>query len=188
MRKLFFIVSLILSFSFTLQNHSSNADYKKKVKKVLNKIWLTGKIETKAVEFPDTIAQPDFSVNSIFHNNEFAGFYCIKEANGCHLGGCDKSDPDVFVSEYEKFVYMIVFEPDLTIKKVEVIDYKSNYGFQVTSKKWLKQFIGISSGEMFGYGQNIDAISGATTSGKSLVDNTNEICNVMLELRNKKLI
>ncbi|MBO0321600.1 FMN-binding protein [Muricauda sp. CAU 1633] len=66
------------------------------------------------------------------------------------------------------FDYVVLFNPDLSIKKSKILIYREDYGRQVGSQRWLKQFIGKKSGESLTYGEDIDAISGATISAKSM--------------------
>jgi len=66
------------------------------------------------------------------------------------------------------FDYVVLFNPDRSIKKSKILIYREDYGRQVGSQRWLKQFIGKKSGESLVYGEDIDAISGATISAKSM--------------------
>ena len=73
-------------------------------------------------------------------------------------------------SRSEKIDYSILFNLDATISKVNIIKYRENYGGEVGSKRWLKQFIGKLNGEEMKYRNDISAISGATISVKSMVN------------------
>ena len=61
-----------------------------------------------------------------------------------------------------------------------MIDYNSEYGYEITSRGWLKQFIKTHD-LPYVYGENIDAISGATKSGKSIVREINEVSRTLFE-------
>jgi hypothetical protein len=78
------------------------------------------------------------------------------------------------------FDYVVLFSPDLSIKKSKILIYREDYGRQVGSQRWLKQFIGKKSGESLAYGEDIDAISGATISAKSM---TLAVSNVLLSMQ-----
>jgi Na+-translocating ferredoxin:NAD+ oxidoreductase RnfG subunit len=52
-----------------------------------------------------------------------------------------------------------------------VLEYTSDHGYQIANKGWLKQF---EKGTSFSVGENIDAISGATISVKSITAGVNE--------------
>src|SRR5690606_12130849 len=64
--------------------------------------------------------------------------------------------------------YVVLFKPDLNIHKAVILIYREDYGRQVGSQRWLKQFIGKKSGESLAYLEDIDGISGATISAKSM--------------------
>lgn len=66
------------------------------------------------------------------------------------------------------FDYIVLFNPDLSIKKAKVLIYREDHGRQIGSQRWLQQFIGMNVNDTPNYGENIDAISGATISAKSM--------------------
>lgn len=66
------------------------------------------------------------------------------------------------------FDYIVIFNPDLSIKKAKVLIYREDHGRQIGSQRWLQQFIGMGVNDTPNYGENIDAISGATISAKSM--------------------
>ena len=86
------------------------------------------------------------------------------------------------------FDYLVILEPDLRIKKTKVLIYREDYGRQIGSQRWLKQFIGVESGVELKYGEEIDAISGATISAKSMTRAINGVLSSMHILRDKKII
>ncbi|WP_299532476.1 FMN-binding protein [Ulvibacterium sp.] len=68
----------------------------------------------------------------------------------------------------QMFDYIVMFDPDLIVKKSKVLIYREDYGQQIGSQRWLKQFNGLSSIDVPIYGENIDAISGATISASNM--------------------
>ena len=68
------------------------------------------------------------------------------------------------------------------ILKVKVLDYQSEYGYEICAKNWLKQFIGKKGCEV-NYGNDIDAISGATVSGNAIVTDVQMLCYFLDELK-----
>ena len=66
-------------------------------------------------------------------------------------------------SRFDDFEFMVLFDEDKTIKLVKVLIYRENYGGEIASKRWLKQWIGINKPKYM-----VDAISGATISVNSL--------------------
>lgn len=78
------------------------------------------------------------------------------------------------------FDYVVLLNPDLSVKKSKILIYREDHGRQVGSQRWLKQFIGRKSGEKLVYGEDIDGISGATVSAKSM---TLAVSNVLESLQ-----
>ncbi len=77
------------------------------------------------------------------------------------------------------FDYVVLFNPDLSVKKTKVLIYRENHGRQIGSQRWLKQFIGKTSENSLEYGTDIDAISGATISAKSMTKAVNGVLEKM---------
>nr|WP_299344650.1 FMN-binding protein [Allomuricauda sp.] len=86
------------------------------------------------------------------------------------------------------FDYVVLFNPDLSIKKSKVLIYREDYGRQIGSQRWLKQFVGKKSGENMTYGEDVDAISGATISAKSMTKAINELLNSIAVLQEENAI
>ena len=84
--------------------------------------------------------------------------------NSCRAGGCSISIELPKEEESEYFDYFILFDKDKTVILVKVFNYQATHGQEVTSKGWLKQFIGHDGKESLQVGKNVDAISGATIS------------------------
>jgi Na+-translocating ferredoxin:NAD+ oxidoreductase RnfG subunit len=83
-------------------------------------------------------------------------------------------------SKTDLFDYLVLIDPELTIKKSRVLVYREDYGGEIGSRRWLKQFIGKTKHDELRYGDNIMAISGATISVKSM---TNAVNNFLMSLR-----
>ena len=73
-------------------------------------------------------------------------------------------------SKFEDFEFMVLFDKDKTIKLVKVLVYRENYGGEIGSTRWLKQWIGVKEPKPF-----VDAISGATISVHSLKNSINTL-------------
>jgi hypothetical protein len=80
---------------------------------------------------------------------------------------------------------MVLYGPDLEVIEVRILIYRSDYGSQVTSKSWLRQFSELPAGEEPVYGENIDALSGATFSASSVTSTLNRLNRQMAELVKK---
>ena len=57
-----------------------------------------------------------------------------------------------------------------------MLEYSSDYGYEISSKNWLKQFKGFTGCDLKYGGREVDVISGATVSGKSIVSDISNLC------------
>ena len=78
------------------------------------------------------------------------------------------------MSKVDTFNYLIIFKTDGKIEKVSVLLYKENYGGEIASKRFLRQFEGKSNGLNLEYNQDIDGISGATISVQAITRDIRE--------------
>ncbi len=79
-------------------------------------------------------------------------------------------------SKTAKFDYMVVFDKELKVIHSKVLIYREEYGGEIGSKRWLKQFLGMSGKDRVSNKTNIDGISGATISVRSM---TNSMDNLL---------
>lgn len=144
----------------------------KKLTKVVSKVWKGQEISLEKVELPDSISK-DFSLFSkVVIEEKVVGYACYTTAFGCRIGGCAApTNPNV--QSYETFDYIIVYDTDLNIKKVDIANYGGDYGYEICNPRWLTQFIGMNNG--FKLGDNVDGISGATVSATFLIDDLNGV-------------
>jgi transposase-like protein len=91
-------------------------------------------------------------------------FYSISEQDSI-IGYLAVTDAP---SKFHRFDYYILFDDKEDILKVEILNYRENYGAEICSKRWLKQFVGIDTKNSQSYNNSVDAISGATISVNSL--------------------
>lgn len=73
-------------------------------------------------------------------------------------------------SKTAKFDYLVVFDKDLIVKHSKVLIYREEYGGEIGSKRWLKQFLGMTSSDRVDHETNIDGIAGATISVRSMTN------------------
>jgi len=147
----------------------------KKMNRHLTKIF--GK-ETSYIEkeIADSLAI-DHQIFEVKTADTLSGYSIITRALGCRIGGCDKPSKDTIA--FEQFFFLTAFDKHKKIKKVRVLEYTSDHGYQIANKGWLKQF---EKAETFTVGQNIDGISGATISVKSITKNVNEQVSILKAL------
>ncbi len=91
-------------------------------------------------------------------------------------------------SKTDEFDYLVLFDKDLIIVKSKVLIYREDYGGEIGSKRWLKQFIGKSQKDELKYGDNIAAISGATISVRSMTYAINNLLRSLKILQEKNII
>jgi Na+-translocating ferredoxin:NAD+ oxidoreductase RnfG subunit len=77
-------------------------------------------------------------------------------------------------SKTDHFEYLIILDKELIIKKSKVLVYREDYGGEIGSRRWLKQFIGKSSKDQLKYRRDIMAISGATISAVAMTQAINQ--------------
>ncbi len=91
-------------------------------------------------------------------------------------------------SKTDEFDYLILIDKYFIIKKTKVLIYREDYGGEIGSKRWLKQFIGKSNRDTLKYEKDIMAISGATISARSMTIAVNTFLkNITILKENKDL-
>ena len=68
-------------------------------------------------------------------------------------------------SKTAEFDYLVILNKDLSIARAKVMVYREEYGGEIGSKRWLRQFVGKSKPSELNH---IAAISGATISVRSM--------------------
>jgi Na+-translocating ferredoxin:NAD+ oxidoreductase RnfG subunit len=91
-------------------------------------------------------------------------------------------------SKTDEFDYLILFDKEFIIIKSKVLVYREDYGGEIGSKRWLKQFIGKSKKDDLRYNDNIVAISGATISVRSMTNAVNDVLKSIKILYDKNLL
>lgn len=109
-------------------------------------------------------------------SGEIKGQVYFRSVKTCTLGGCQ--NPEEIKSPnagYEFFDLAIILDTQGHIKKLKILSYLSDYGYEITSKRFLKKFYGKSPCELAETNQ-IDAISGATISSNALINEVHLLC------------
>jgi Na+-translocating ferredoxin:NAD+ oxidoreductase RnfG subunit len=142
----------------------------KKVDKVVKSTFAIETFSMQPKDFSEAIVKAlpsDFSKDHFFQiqkDNELLGYAYVAKAP----------------SKTDEFDYLILFDPELIIITSKVLVYREDYGGEIGSKRWLKQFNGKTASDELIYGDNIVAISGATISVRSM---TNAVNNVLKSIR-----
>ncbi|HEY2736303.1 MAG TPA: FMN-binding protein [Polyangiales bacterium] len=98
------------------------------------------------------LAKPDYTFFVAQSRGHVDGYALFDEQIGLH----------------EPISFATFFDPDGKITRVEVVAYREPYGDGVRAERFRKQFVGRTAQSHFRPGSDIDAISGATISSRSL--------------------
>lgn len=144
----------------------------KKINKLAAKVWKDKVIELEAIEVPSDLRGEFLALSVVKSEGEVIGYACYTTAFGCRIGGCAApTNPNA--ASYETFDYIVVYDVELNIKKVDIANYGGQYGYEICRPKWLEQFIGKNHG--FKLNDDIDGISGATVSAGFLIKDLNAL-------------
>ena len=91
-------------------------------------------------------------------------------------------------SKTDEFDYLVLLNPELVVLNTKILIYREDYGGEIGSRRWLKQFIGKTQKDELRYGDNIMAISGATISVKSMTAAMNDLLRSLEILRSKNIL
>ncbi len=172
-KKFLFIITLIILISSSFKE--PNLPEQKKLLKVLNKVF----DPTQPVK---VINSPGKSClgNELYvvSGNDTLGTVYTSRVFSCRAGGCSLTNNEPGKNEgAEYFDYYCILDRDGKIILVSIFNYQSSHGQQVRSKGWLKQFKDYGGNTGLTYGKNIQAISGATISARSLTEDIQEKMN-----------
>jgi len=91
-------------------------------------------------------------------------------------------------SKTAQFDYLVLLDKNLIVLKSKVLIYREEYGGEIGSKRWLKQFIGKTKNDQVNYGDNIVGISGATISVRSMTNAMNDLLQSLKILHSKNIL
>ncbi len=117
----------------------------------------------------------EFGKDNLFKieaNNSFLGYAYISKAFG----------------KVDYFDYLVLLDKDLVVLKTKILVYREDYGGEIGSKRWLKQFIGKTQNDELKYGDNIVGISGATISVQVMTNAMNNLLRSLKLLHNKNIL
>lgn len=158
----FFYILVLISFQLSAQSPR----LLKKATKLIEKTYAVDDIQLKHNEFQTNSVVGDFY--KIIDSNQLLGYAFIGTAP----------------SKTDTFEYLVVFDSSLVIKKVNVLVYREDYGGEIGSNRWLRQFVGKARSTDLAVGKNIAAISGATISVYSMTNAVNQLLNEMNKFEN----
>ena len=150
-----------------------------KADKVIAKFYSIENFNKEVILIPEKIHEQlksDFDNENFFKittDNEFLGYGYIGSAE----------------SKAATFDYLILFDKELVIVKTKVLVYREEYGGEISSKRWLKQFNGkSSSSEELIYNQDVIPISGATISVRAMTQSINDVLKSLAIIEQKNIL
>jgi Na+-translocating ferredoxin:NAD+ oxidoreductase RnfG subunit len=171
-RYLFILILLMIGAAFAVPERVS-----KKADKVITKFYETDDF-TKEIIFISEAANAE--TTSEFNNENFFKI----ESDGNFLGygyiGAARSKTAMFD-------FLVLFDKEFIITKSKILIYREEYGGEIGSKRWLRQFVGksSSSSELI-YNQDIIPISGATISVRAMTQAINDLLQSVGKLQKLK--
>ncbi len=165
------IISLLLPSSDDLFD-----SYRKEVDKHIYKVFKIHK--PKYVE----MASETGCLKKIMDRERLIGYVLLSEVASCNLGGCQIPDIEKFKispgNNREFFDLMILFNSQKEIMQVDVLNYFSDYGYEITSRNYLRRFKGTKPCDFADSKDEIDTISGATISSMALEYTISRLCGL----------
>jgi Na+-translocating ferredoxin:NAD+ oxidoreductase RnfG subunit len=169
------IISVLILFGFSMMNYPKKLH--KKVTKHINNTFQITSFDLNEIKVSDSINK-DLPI-SISEN-----LYDIKTANKkIGYAFVDKAQ-----SKINHFDYLVLLNADLKIMNLKVLVYREEHGNEIGSKRWLKQFIGLNKYSRAILDKNIDGISGATISVKSMTFAVDKLLQTIAILDEKELL
>lgn len=89
---------------------------------------------------------------------------------------------DNTMGKVKPITFLVMFNKDLSIKDVEIIKYREQHGGAVGDPNWLNQFKNKNINSVIELNNNIDGISGATISVKSIINGVKLLLNLINNL------
>ena len=92
---------------------------------------------------------------------------------------------DNVIGKSMPITFMVILNIDGDIINANVIKYREAYGSEVGNKGWLQQFINLNNNSSYNIGKEIDGISGATISVKSMSKGIQKIATLYPLIQNQ---
>lgn len=153
-----FSTLLFVSFLFIISAFQLPKKINKKVIKEVKNVFELADFVLDSISIPSNL---ETQLKSELNNSNF---FSIKSKDSL-IG---YAYVDRAPSKTAEFDYLVLLDSNLVIKKTKVLMYREEYGGEIASTRWLKQFIGLTFTDTFEYPKDISAISGATISVRSM--------------------
>ena len=170
--------TIILFVFLALQVIGFPKNIQKKVDKEISETFKTETFKFESFSVPQDIQKQlpsKFEADNffqIFENNKLIGYAYVSEAP----------------SKTDAFDYLVLLDTELVVLNTKILIYREDYGGEIGSKRWLRQFVGKTQNDDLRYGDNIMAISGATISVRSMTTAMNNLLKSLKILHSKNII
>jgi Na+-translocating ferredoxin:NAD+ oxidoreductase RnfG subunit len=151
------IVAALLFFSFTFPAWEYDKGYNTIVHKSI------GEIFNSSTCLVEEFIEAEESFYLIKQHDIVLGYFVVAQAP----------------SKFHQFDYYIIFNSKAKILRIEILQYRENYGAEICSRNWLANFINISTNNYPKYNRSIDGISGATISVNSIKRDVFKVSNIL---------
>ncbi|MBA6157017.1 FMN-binding protein [Tenacibaculum sp. S7007] len=173
-----FLPFLLIIASIGFLSFSIPKNLKKKINKEIKKTYGIENFTLTKVIVPDSVNMQlkrkvgEENLFSIQSNDQSIGYVFIDKAP----------------SKTDEFDYLVLLDKDLIVAKTKILVYREDYGGEIGSRRWLKQFIGKTSKDKLQYEKDIIAISGATISASSMTIAVNNFLQDLNILHQNKVL
>lgn len=170
--------SIVLVIGFSLFSFGLPQNLEKKINKEITETFSLENFDLKSVAIPTEIEQTlpsRFGEDHLFKiesDTTFIAYAYVSQA----------------ASKTAQFDYLVLLDKDLVVIKAKVLIYREEYGGEIGSKRWLKQFIGKTPQDDLKYNENIIAISGATISVRAFTESINNLLKSLKILHSKNIL
>ena len=127
------IFCFLIFSSFNFANPAQNEiqkKFEKKINKMIKKAYGKSAITIEEKFLEDALdGIPNRTLFTLHEEGNKIGTLAINNARGCKINGCKANGGGD--AKYEDFWYGVIFDNDLKIKLVRVLEYSSDYGLSL---------------------------------------------------------
>ena len=163
---------------FLLVGFSVPPKMEKKIDKEISSVFSIESFQKEVISMGDDL-QHELSVS--FQDEKFQKILVDSVVIGYFYYGYALSKTDTFD-------FVVIFDTEFIVKKIKVLAYREDYGGEIGSTRWLRQFNDLKTADAVTYGKEIKAISGATISASSMTIAVNNLLKSLEILKNKNVL
>ncbi len=178
MNSIKFFLVLVITIFVGLTSFTPPSNLQKKIAKEIKEVFDVETYKLDEINITDSI---NLQLSTKIQKNKLFKIVLKEEVLGYAF--IDKAP-----SKTDEFDYLVIFDENLIIKKAKVLIYREDYGGEIGSRRWLKQFIGKNGEDTLIYEKDIIAISGATISANSMTIAVNKLLRSVSELQKHKVL